>query len=136
MELGALMEAISRKEGIEAQKARAISKVKDQKETVDKLNTGKFTVKGMFKTKEGKASQTQEILNNISQGEKDITNYEIIKNYLIIYLAEIAVPAFKHQKMANYIKAMQMFCGQEISNSQMQQECWSRFLHSINAIQI
>jgi hypothetical protein len=66
MELGALMEAISRKEGIEAQKARAIAKVKDQKETVDKLNTGKFTVKGMFKTKEGKASQTQEILNSIS----------------------------------------------------------------------
>ena len=130
------MEAISRKEGIEAQKARTISKVKDQKETVDKLNTGKFTMKGMFKSKEGKASQTQEILNNISQGEKDITNYEIIKNYLIIYLAEIAVPAFKHQKMQNYIKAMQMFCGSEIQNSQAQQECWSKFLHSINTIQI
>lgn len=62
MELGALMEAISRKEGIEAQKSRTISKVKDKKETVDKLNTGKFTIKGMFKSKDGKASQTQDIL--------------------------------------------------------------------------
>lgn len=73
----------------------------------------------MFKTKDGKASQTQDILQSISQGEKDIQNYEIIKNYLLIYLAEIAVPAFKHQKMKNYIAAMQAFCGTEIQNSQM-----------------
>ena len=52
------MEAISRKEGIEASKSRTISKVKDKKETVDKLNSGKFTIKGMFKSKDGKASQT------------------------------------------------------------------------------
>jgi hypothetical protein len=110
LELGALMEAISRKEGVEAQKARTVSKVKDKKDTVDKLSTGKFTLKGMFKSKDGKASSTQHILQSISQGEKDIQNYEIIKNYLIIYLAEIAIPAFKHQKMENYVKAMVLFC--------------------------
>jgi len=58
MELGALMEAISRKEGIEASKSRTITKVKERKETVDKLSTGKFTFKGMFKSKDGKASET------------------------------------------------------------------------------
>lgn len=75
-----------------------MSKVKDKKDTVDKLSTGKFTFKGMFKTKDGKATSTQQILQSISQGEKDIQNFEIIKNYLIIYLAEVAIPAFKHQK--------------------------------------
>jgi len=29
---------------------------------VDKLSTGKFTFKGMFKSKDGKASETQNIL--------------------------------------------------------------------------
>jgi hypothetical protein len=62
MELGALMEAISRKEGVEAQKARTVSKVKDKKETVDKMSSGKFTLKGMFKSKDGKASSTQHII--------------------------------------------------------------------------
>jgi hypothetical protein len=58
MELFALIESISRKEGVEAAKSKAISKVKDNKETVDKMNTGKFTLKGLFKSQSGKATET------------------------------------------------------------------------------
>ena len=86
MELNALIECISRKEGVEAAKSKAISKVRDNKDTVDKMNRGKLTFKGLFKSSTGKATETQSILQNISQTEKDIQNYEIIKNYLIIYL--------------------------------------------------
>ena len=50
MELHALLEAISRKEGVEAMKARAVKKVKDDKDTVDKMSTGKFTFNGLFKS--------------------------------------------------------------------------------------
>jgi len=50
MELHALLECISRKEGIEANKSKAINKVKDNKETVDKMSTGKFTLKGLFRS--------------------------------------------------------------------------------------
>ena len=110
MELHALLEAISRKEGIEAMKSRSIKKVKEDKDTVDKMTTGKFTFNGLFKSQTGKASETQNILQAISQHEKDIQNYEIIKNYLIVYLHDIAIPAFKHQKMANYVKVMISFC--------------------------
>lgn len=99
MELNAVLECIARKEGVASQKTKAISKVKDDKDTVDKMSTGKFTFKGMFKSTTGKAAETQAILQAISQTEKDILNYEVIKNYLIVYLAEIAIPAFKHQKV-------------------------------------
>lgn len=58
MELTSLLECISRKEGVEAAKSKAQSKVKDGKETVDKMNTGKFTFKGMFKSTTGKATET------------------------------------------------------------------------------
>jgi hypothetical protein len=95
MELSALLECISRKEGIEATKSKAVSKVKDSKEIVDKMSTGKFTIKGLFKSQTSKASETQNILQLISQTEKDIMNYEIIRNFLIVYLAEVAIPAFK-----------------------------------------
>ena len=121
MELDALLQCISRKEGIEASKARAVSnftfyliiilgKLKEDKDTVEKMSSGKFTLKGMFSSQSGKASKTQNILQTISQTEKDIQNYDIIKNYLIIYLQEIAIPAFKHQKMKNYVAAMLTFC--------------------------
>lgn len=62
------------------------------------MNQGKFTLKGLFKSQSGKATETQNILQSISQSEKDIQNYEIIKNYLIIYIAEIAIPAYKAQR--------------------------------------
>jgi hypothetical protein len=71
MELYAIFEAISRKEAVESQRSKALSKVKDKKETVDKLSSGKFTLKGLFRSKEGKASSTQHILEKISNGEKD-----------------------------------------------------------------
>jgi hypothetical protein len=131
MELNAVLECIMRKEGVESSKSKAISKVKDNKDTVDKMSTGKFTFKGMFKSSTGKATETQAILQSISQTEKDILNYEIIKNYLIVYLAEIAIPAFKHQKVQNYVVAMNLFCNQEISNARVQGDCWSEFLHGV-----
>jgi hypothetical protein len=72
MELQCILECIGRKEGVENTKAKAITKVKDNKDTVDKLNTGKFTFKGMFMSNSSKASETQNILQNISQTERDI----------------------------------------------------------------
>ena len=62
MDLQCVLECIARKEGIESTKSKAISKVKDNKDTVEKMNTGKFTFKGMFMSNTSKASETQNIL--------------------------------------------------------------------------
>ncbi len=72
MDLHCVLECIARKEGIESTKTKAISKVKDNKDTVEKMNTGKFTFKAMFMSNTSKASETQNILQNISQTERDI----------------------------------------------------------------
>ncbi len=58
MELYAVLECVSRKEGVEAQKSKAQQKLKEDKETVDKMNLGKFTMKGLFKSQTGKATET------------------------------------------------------------------------------
>lgn len=50
MEMNALIQCISRKESIDSMRMKAQSKLKDDKETADKLGTGKFTFKGMFKS--------------------------------------------------------------------------------------
>jgi hypothetical protein len=36
------------------------------------MNQGKFTLKGLFKSQSGKATETQNISQTISQSEKDI----------------------------------------------------------------
>jgi len=47
-----------------------------------------------------------EILANIQQRERDIANWDEIKRFLTVYLAEIAIPDFKKRKMFKYINAM------------------------------
>ena len=56
MELQALFEAISRKEGVDGARNKALARIRDRKETIDKMNTGKFTFKGLFKNTNEKAS--------------------------------------------------------------------------------
>jgi hypothetical protein len=46
-------------------------------------------------------------------------------------LAEIAIPAFKNQKVNNYVSAMSRFSNQEISNGNLQIGCWGDFLQMV-----
>jgi hypothetical protein len=62
LELGALLECIGKKEGIESLKIKAMSKCREDKSTVEKISSGKFTIGGMFKSKDGKATESQRIL--------------------------------------------------------------------------
>lgn len=55
--IGALLESIGRKEGVEAMKNRTIAKVKEERDIAAKLAQGKFTLTGMFKSNSGKASE-------------------------------------------------------------------------------
>ena len=75
------------------------------------------------------------MMTQISELEKDVKNYEIIRNFLIIYLAEVAIPSFKDQKFDNYLRAMASFCGQEVENAKNHQQCWGGFLEVIHKVQ-
>jgi len=63
-------------------------------------------VKTFFKSASGKDKKKMEILANIQQRERDIANWDEIKRFLTVYLAEIAIPDFKKRKMFKYINAM------------------------------
>lgn len=65
MELSALISAISRKDGVEAARAKAISKIRDRKDTIDKMNQGKFTFKGLFKNTGEKTTSINTMMTQI-----------------------------------------------------------------------
>lgn len=62
MDIGAILETITRKENLETLKINAMSKVKNDRVTAEKMGSGKFTMTGMFKGKDGKAQATQSLL--------------------------------------------------------------------------
>ena len=74
------------------------------------------------------------MMASIDQGKKDIINYDIIRNYLTIYLAEIALPYFRNHKMKIYLNAMNNFSTEEIWNSQKHLETWTDFLETVKKI--
>jgi hypothetical protein len=59
--------------------------------------------------------------------EKDVENYEVIKKYLTIYLANIGIPNFKKERVESYVRAMGCMTYEEIANSESVVECFLRF---------
>jgi len=49
----------------------------------------------MFKSKNDKAKTQAILLARIAQSERDVENWDKIKRFLIVYLAEVAIPDFK-----------------------------------------
>lgn len=81
------------------------------------MAAGKFTLKGMFKSKDSKTKYQGEILDKIEQREKDIDNWDSIKKILVCHLAQEAIPQFNVKKIQNYIMAMQSFSSDELLNA-------------------
>lgn len=127
MNLESLMAAIGEKESCDVRKQAAVKKLCADRELNMKLSEGKFTIKAAFKSKSGKARQQQEVLERIAQRQRDIENWDKIKRFLTVYLAEIAIPDFKKKKVQKYITCMSNFSNDELINAKKHQGCWGDF---------
>lgn len=125
--LGALIAAIAEKESCDVRKGNAIKKLNSDRETVHKLSEGKFSIKHVFKSDSAKVKAQTQLLEKINQTEKDIENWDVIKKFLTIYLAEVAIPQFRQSKQIKYITAMQNFSGAECDNAKQTTRCWGDF---------
>ena len=92
-----------------------------------KLNEGKFTFQGMFKSEVKKVEFGLEIQTRMDQTVKDIDNWDVIRRFLIVYLAEIALPVFRKTKVSKYVQAMEFFSVTELTNAKKHQMCWGEF---------
>jgi len=128
-ELHSVVEAISRTEGIDLQKSRTSKRILEDKQTMEKMSSGKFTFKGLFKGKEAGGVPT--LLEGVRQAEKEVEELEQIRKFLVVYLAEICIPNFQQQKRKGYLNAMMNFCLEEIHNAHSSQDCWGEFLETV-----
>lgn len=59
-------------------------------------------------------------LNNntcLLQCERNIKDYNVLIDYVTIYLAEICIPKFKREKELEYLKQLKRFCEKEVLNN-------------------
>ena len=62
--------------------------------------------------------------------------YVVLKKVLTIYLATIAIPAYKKQRTEAYVRAMGLMCRDELSNAEGTLDCWSNFKQVIEQFRI
>ena len=106
MNLNALMEAIAQNERCDARKQDSVKKLASDQELLAKIQSGKFSLKTMFKKQSKKQDMVHEVTMRIQQRQRDIENWETIKRFLTIYLSEQAIPLFKQRKTTKYVEAM------------------------------
>ena len=100
-------------------------------ETINKLNAGKFTFGSMFKGESGKKEEAMKKETVRAELQKDVQLYDILKKYLTIYLATVAIPNYKTQRIQAYVRAMGRMADAEVRNAENTYDCWNNFQKTI-----
>ena len=58
----------------------------------------------------------------------------MLKNYLTVYLLDLAIPYWKHTKAKNYLKAMRIFSQEEVNNAVKMHDVWVEFAESLKEV--
>jgi len=127
MSLESLIGAIAYKDHIKNLQRKATEDIASLNEACAKLNAGKFTFGGLLKSSSEKKSSAVAKKAEVIELEKDVANYDVIKRYLVIYLATVALPAFKKSRVEAYVRSMGCMTFEEIKNSESIMLCFQKF---------
>jgi len=125
MDLDAIQEAINARNRLIEQRQKLVNKQRNDEQQLSNLMSGKKTLKTIFKSNSSKENTAQNLKTIIATDAENIINYQRIINIVNQHLAEKSIPWFKKEKMANYFGMLDLFCIQEISNSNISNSYWA-----------
>lgn len=129
--LEALNEAIGQKDAVDKRKQTCQSEIASLTENINKLNANKFTFGSMFKSESGKKEEAMQKETTRNELQKDVGQYDVLKKYLTIYLATVAIPQYKKQRIESYVRAMGRMADAEVRNAENTYDCWNNFQKTI-----
>ena len=129
--LDALNESITQKDDVDNRIKKTNSEVASLTETIAKLQAGKLTFGTMFKNEAGKKEEAIQKESLKAELIKDIEHLNVLKKYLTIYLATVAIPAYKKQRIESYVRAMGRMADAEVRNAENTYDCWNNFQKTI-----
>ena len=98
-DLFAMKECIQSFNNFSEEKYKHELKIQQHQEEIIKINTGKKTLKNFFKSTSSKQLDIENLRNTIETTKIILKNYTKIINILTVYLADIAIPEFKEDKI-------------------------------------
>ena len=106
-------------------KRDAQKEITSLQEAIGKLQGGKFRVRSMFKSEAGKKEQANQKQQVMDQLQEDVDQYDNLHHYLSVYLATVAIPNYKKQRIEAYVRAMGRMADTEVRNAEITYDCWS-----------
>ena len=85
----------------------------------------------MFKSESGKKEEAMQKETTRNELQKDVGLYDVLKKYLTIYLATVAIPQYKKQRIESYVRAMGRMADAEVRNAENTYDCWNNFQKTI-----
>ena len=85
----------------------------------------------MFKSESGKKEEAMQKETTRNELQKDVGLYDVLKKYLTIYLATVAIPQYKKQRIEAYVRAMGRMADAEVRNAENTYDCWNNFQKTI-----
>ena len=129
--LEALNEAVAKKDELDGRKRDTEKEIISLTESINKLHANKFTFGAMFKSEAGKKEDAIQKETVRAEMQKDVLRFDELKKYLTIYLATVAIPAYKKQRIESYVRAMGRMADAEVRNSENTYDCWNNFQKTI-----
>lgn len=95
IDIKGIIDAINGREQVVKLQSNMMAKKRSDQAELDKLNTGKKSIKNFFKSKTTKENDMVNLQSNIELYNKDLEDYSKLVTFLTIYHGQIAIPQFK-----------------------------------------
>jgi hypothetical protein len=128
LDLQGMADAITGREQVVKMQSGCASKIRSDKEEMEKLQQGKTTLKSIFKSSKSKENEILTLQATIEVQNKDLLDYKKLIHWLTIYHGQVAINKFKKEKQRQYLKLMHNMSVKEISNSHLQATFWHSIL--------
>lgn len=124
-------EAIQGRDSLVDQKVKLEQRKAQYRDENEKMQSNKRSLKHLFKSSTVNQEEVQNLKNNIEMVERSISQYAKIINIINLYLAEVAIPEFKEDKLSTYYKIFSAFSAKEIKDAHLDVTFWTNVLNIV-----
>ena len=128
LDVAAMLECIDGKSDLEGKRFQILQKKASKQKELDKLKSGKSTLKTMFKSQDSIVNSITNLTREITNIEREIECYDIYLRTIALQINHAAIPYFKKDKVTLYNDLINTYSQQYINNSQLISQCFAKIM--------
>lgn len=124
----AMLEAIDIKSELEGKRFSILQKRQTKQKELDKLKSGKNTLKTVFKSQNSIVNSITNLTREIQTIDKEIECYDVYIRTIVLQINYAAIPYFKKDKVGLYNDLINTYSQHHINNCQVISQCFAKIM--------